>query len=53
MVEGFNVKISKGEWLFLSWFLKSVGKIQAPDSNDILRPVEYDAKRVLVWRCEN
>ena len=31
----------------------TVGEIQAPDSNDSLRPVEDDAKRILVRRCTN
>ena len=39
--------------LLVSHFKKSVGKIQDPDLNDSSRPVEYDAKRIRVWRCEN
>ena len=47
----FSEKKPKRGWLPLSWFL-NVGKIQDPDSNDSLKPGKYDAKRILVRRCE-
>ena len=31
----------------------NVGKIQATDSNDSLRPEEFNAKRIFVRRCTN
>ena len=31
-------------------FLKSVGKTRAPDSNESLKPVDYDAKKIFCLR---
>ena len=45
-------KSRKGDGCSWCGFWKSVGKIQDLDSNDSLRPAEYDAKRILVRRCK-
>ena len=44
---------TKGRWLLLSQFFKTVEKIQATGSYDSLRPVENDVKRILVRQCTN
>ena len=49
----FSLKNEKGDGCSWAGFLKSLGKIQATDSNDSLRYVEYDAKRIFVRRCMN